>query len=165
MAQRLLLRLVLVVFAGLAGGCYESDFPLDSSPQVQTDARLPGAWRCVGPDPSDDAISITATASASRSYAITWEESGRKPDHYEGYVSSLKDSIVFSIRETPVTAESHWYFVHVVPLQANVAMIQMVHEGLLKGLDRAAVRTTLEQQRENPALYEEEPLVCIRAVK
>ena len=154
----------MVAFAGAALGCYESALPLDPTPQVPTDARFLGAWRCVGPGANEEAMSITLAASTKTSYAITWEESGEKPELYEGHVSSLKGSIIFNFRKLPAAPAAHWFFVRVVPLEANVALIQMVHEELLEGLDRGAVKRTLEQQRGNPALYEKEPLVCIRAV-
>ena len=147
-----------------ASGCYQSDSPLDASPQSPIDARLIGAWRCVGPDRDDDAITITTAASAKGLYAITWEEPGKKPDRYEGYVVALQGTTVINVRETS-TPPSQWSLVHVDFLQPDVALIKVVNETLLEKRSATAVRATLEQQRANPALYEKDPLVCLRAKK
>jgi hypothetical protein len=157
--------LAIAIVAALAiasAGCYESESPLDATPLVPIDSRVLGAWRCVGPDPSDDAITVTVAASTRRRYLMTWEESGKKPDRYEGYIVALKGTMLFNVREAPSTPESHWFLVHVDFLRSNVALMQVVHEELLKDLNAAAVRSTLERQRTNRALYEKEPLVCIQ---
>jgi hypothetical protein len=77
----------VLIVAGLAAGCYESEFPLDPVPMVQTDSRLVGSWRCVSPDAGDEAITLTVDASQARMYAITWQESGNPPERFEGYAS------------------------------------------------------------------------------
>ena len=41
-------RIALVVTCLSLLACYDFDFPLDPKPQVAVDARLVGAWRCLG---------------------------------------------------------------------------------------------------------------------
>jgi hypothetical protein len=158
-------RLFVLGLTSLAPGCYESATPLNGPQQAPLDSRLIGAWRCVGPDTSDDAMTITTARSPNGTYAITWEEPGKKPDHYEGYLAGLKDTMVLNVREVTTSKASQWSLVHVDLLQPDIALIKVVSETLLEGQSPAAVRTTLEQQNANPALYEKVPLVCIRARK
>ena len=162
-AGRAPLLLIVLALASPALGCYQSESPLDATPRSPMDSRLIGAWRCVGPDKSDDAITVTTVASANRMVAVTWEEPGKKPDHYEGYLVGLKGTTVIDLREVPATPTSQWSLVHLDFLQPDIALIKVVNETLLKGLGPAAIRATLEQQRSNAALYEKDPLVCIRA--
>src|SRR5262245_29605983 len=153
----------ILAVALVAGACYQSDTPLDPGPPATLDARLLGVWRCVGSDPSDDAITIRVAATpSSRMYAITWEESGKAPDRYEGYLSSLADAMFLNLREVPAKPGAKWSFTRVRLLRPTVAQIQMVHEDLLKGLGSAAVRNAVLQQRNNPKLYEKAPLACIK---
>jgi len=162
-AAGVLPRLLVLGLTSLALGCYESATPLNRPQPAPVDARLVGAWRCVGPDTSDDAITITTEGSPNGTYAITWEESGKKPDHYEGYLAGLQDMTVLNVREAPASTTSQWSLARIDLLQPDIALIKVVSETLLKGQSAASVRMTLEQQKGNPALYEKYSLVCIRA--
>jgi hypothetical protein len=155
-------RTILLIVAGLATGCYESEFPLDPAPQVQTDSRLMGAWRCVTPDANDEASTLTVDGSQGRTYAVTLQESGKPPDRYEGYTSSLKAMTLVNLRNIAATPK-RWVFIHYAFLQPNILLIQVVHERLLKGVAKspAAVRKTIERERLNPELYEDS-IVCVR---
>ena len=42
------LRGVLLMSCLSLPACYDFDFPLDPKPQVPVNARLVGAWRCLG---------------------------------------------------------------------------------------------------------------------
>src|SRR5262249_37116545 len=108
-------------------------------------------------------ITITTAGSPNGTYAITWEESGKKPDHYDGYLAGLHGTMVLNVREAPATTTSQWSLAHIDLLQPDIALIKVVSETLLKGQSVASVRTTLEQQKANPALYDKYSLVCIRA--
>ena len=121
-----------------------------------------GSWRCVSPDATDEAITLTVGPSQPRSYAITWQESGKPPDRFEGYASSLKGTTLVNVRDLTATTKP-WVFIHYTLLQPNVLFIQVVHERLLKGSvqSREAVRNTIERERLNPALYEDS-IVCMR---
>ena len=54
MMRNAFVQITILMVAGLAAGCYESEFPLDQVPQVQTDPRLMGSWRCVTPEAGDE---------------------------------------------------------------------------------------------------------------
>jgi hypothetical protein len=152
----------LLMTATLAGACYESPAPLDSAPPA-LDARLLGPWRCVNPDLTDDAFTIRVAA-ANRMYAITWEESGKPPDHYEGFLTPLSGTTLMNLRESPPKPDSQWSLMHLTFFQPTIVMVRVVEDKLLKGLDVATVRKTLERQRDNPQLYQNDyPLVCIKA--
>jgi hypothetical protein len=158
-------RTILFIIAGLATGCYESEFPLDPTPQIQTDSRLVGAWRCVTPDANDAASTLTVESSQGRTYNVTLQESGKSPDRYEGYNSSLKAITLVNLRDVAAT-QTRWVFVHYEFLQTNVLLVRVVHERLLKGVAKspAAVRKIIERERLNPALYEDS-IVCVRMHK
>jgi hypothetical protein len=159
--------MTLLILTGLVGGCYESEFPLDPVPQVQTDSRVMGSWRCVSPDASDEAITLTVAPSQVPRYAITWQESGRPPDRFEGYASSLMGTTLVNVRDlnerVPPSTANPWRFINYTLLQPNVLYIRVVHERLLKGSaqSREAIRNTIERERLNPALYED-LIACIR---
>jgi hypothetical protein len=155
-------RFALVLLAGLVAGCYESEFALDPTPQLQTDSRLTGSWRCVDADVSDEAITLTVVSSQARTYAITWQESGKPPDRFEGYASSLKGTTLLNVRDLNATTKP-WLFIRYTLLQPSILFIQVVHERLLAGSvqSREAVRNAVERQRLNPALYEDS-IVCMR---
>jgi len=155
-------RTILLSMAVLGIGCYESEFPLDPAPQIQTDSRLMGAWRCVSPDAGDEAFTLTVDGSRDRTYAITWKESGKPPDRFEGYASSLKATTLVNVRDVAAT-QKRWYFIHYVFPRPNVLLIRVIHEGLLKGVVQspATVRRTIEREQLNPSLYED-LIVCVR---
>jgi hypothetical protein len=155
-------RTILLSMAVLAMGCYESEFPLDPAPQIQTDSRLIGAWRCVTPDASDEAFTLTVDGSGERTYAITWKESGKPRDRFEGYASLLNATTLVNLRDVAATPK-RWYFIHYAFLRTNVLLIRVIHERLLKSVVQspAVVRTTIEREQLNPALYEDSS-VCVR---
>ncbi len=155
-------RITLLLLTGLLAGCYESEFPLDPTPQLETDSRLTGSWRCVSDDATDDAITLTVNSSQARTYAITWQESGKRPNRYEGYASSVNGTTLVNIRDLDATTKP-WVFIRYTLLQPNVLFIQVVHERLLEGSvqSRAAIRNTIERERLNPGLYED-LMVCMR---
>ena len=156
------LRMTLLVLAGVVAGCYESEFALDPAPQLQTDSRLMGSWRCVSPDATDEAITLTVDPSQARTYAITWQESGKPPSRFEGYTSTLKGTTLVNVRDLTATTKP-WVFIQSTLLQPNILFIRVVHERLLKGSvqSREAIRNTIERERLNPALYEDS-IVCMR---
>src|SRR5262245_64593870 len=125
------LRITLLVVGGLVAGCYESEFALDPAPQLQTDSRLMGSWRCVSPDATDEAITLTVGPLQDRTYAITWQESGKPPDRFEGYASSLQGTTLVNVRDLAATTKP-WGFIQYTLLQPNVLFIQVVQERLLK---------------------------------
>ncbi len=160
--NRICLRAMLVMTAALAIGCYESASPLDPAPQVDIDARLLGAWRCVSGGSSDEAITVTVARSGARSYAVASKERDHEPDRYEGYASALNGSMVMNLRNLKGGAKP-WSFLRVDILQPNVLFVHYLSDALLKNVawTPAALRAQLERERLNPALYED-LCVCLR---
>lgn len=73
----------VLITAGLAAGCYESEVPLDPAPLADFDAGLAGAWRCLPVDgePDEPAATLTvAHGQAARTFDATWEALRRRRD-------------------------------------------------------------------------------------
>ena len=160
--NRIYLPALLVMTAALAAGCYESASPLDPAPQVDIDARLLGAWRCVSGAASDEGVTVTVARSGARSYAVAVKERDQEPDRYEGYATSLNGTMVMNLRNLRDSAKP-WSFIKVDVLQPRVLFVQYISDTLLKGVAAtpAAARTAIARERLNPALYED-LCVCIR---
>jgi hypothetical protein len=153
------LRAAILAVALISSGCYESEVPLDSTPQVSTDARLFGSWRCVSPDAedNDEVLKLTVTKAGPRTYSVV----ARDPEEtsgYDAYASLIKGTTVLNLRKTSTT---RWQFVTYTLLQPDVLRIRLMSDRLLKGVPGTSIRKVIEEQRDNPALYEEY-VVCVR---
>jgi hypothetical protein len=159
-------RLVLLVVAISLIGCFESDFPLDATPQVDLDPALLGTWRCLPADPHPDteAANFVVTRATERVYAITFEESDEEPARYEAYLSQLSVSTVLNVKDLdPGLLEKEWVFARYSFLRPEVLEIELASDTLLEDVEKspAAVRHAMEQFRDDPELYVSY-CVCLR---
>ena len=148
----------VVITAGLAAGCYESEVPLDPAPQAEFDAGLAGAWRCLPVDGEPDELAATLTVArgqAARTFDATWDEPGSAPDRYEGFASHVDGVTYLNTRERrDGGALSAWFFVRHTLLRPNVLLIQVVDEPALAGAPKSAagLREALRRRRDDPTL-------------
>src|SRR5262245_33653590 len=162
-ARGALLRSALCLSTILSAACFESPFPLDPAPQTDIDARLPGAWHCIGPDADDRDMTLTITRTRDRVYALTFQEYGeQEPDRYEAHASLVGGAPLVNVRNVK-PSEKPWAFVRYTLLQPKVLQLQIVDEKALKGVaaSPAAVRQAIEKRIKDPALFLD-ACTCVR---
>jgi len=162
------LRGVLLMSCLSLPACYDFDFPLDPKPQVPVDARLVGAWRCLGTqatlddppgvlriDRRSDLISRWTFESPSANGAA---EKGE----YEVHASTVPGGALLNAVELGEKANGKWNFVRYSFLLPDVLRIQLVNdEPFEKAKDAKALRSQIEKRRNDPAIYTDF-LICVR---
>lgn len=157
----------VLISAGVAAGCYESDVPLDAAPTAGIDAGLLGPWRCLPVDGEADEAAATLTVTpqpAAGTFEATWDEPGSAPDRYEGFASRVDDVTYLNTRERhDGGALSAWFFVRPTLLRPNALLVQVVDEAALAGAPKTAagLREALRRRRDDPALLSGGAL-CVR---
>lgn len=158
----------LLITAGVAAGCYESDVPLDPAPGVEVDAAIFGVWRCLPfeADPSEAPATVTVTrGTAPRTFTAVWEEPGDTPDRYEGHASTVGRINYLNTRERKADGSlSAWFFMRPTLLRPNALLLQVVDEKAMAGVAKtaAALRDALRAKQDDPALLTDGAL-CARA--
>jgi hypothetical protein len=157
----------VAVFAiATASGCYESDFPLDPSPQLGVWQAWLGTWRClpVNADADEQPATLRVKLGPERWYDVTWQE-GSKQDRYEGFTSVVVGTRFVNLRELkPDGKTGQWVFVRPTLLRPNVLQLQVVDDDAMKGVEASApaMRRAIEQKLSDPALTVDF-CVCVRA--
>ena len=161
------LRAVAVAALASLPGCYESEVPLDSTPRMEVDGAWLGTWRCLpfNADADEQPATVRVDRGAERYYAVTWQESGKDPEHYEAFASSVRATPFWNIREVKTTGEKgKWVFLRPSMLRPAVLQVQIVDQDALKGVEpsSAALRRALERKLTSPSLTVDFA-VCVRA--
>jgi hypothetical protein len=152
----------------MAPGCYQSDFPLDSTPRVDVDAAWLGTWRCLpfNADADEDPVTIAVGRGADRRYDITWRETGKEPEQYEAYESSVRGHRFMNVRERKAAGEmGQWVFLGATLLRPDVLQLQVVDAKALESVEKSptSVRRALERQLSRPTTLFADFCVCVRA--
>jgi hypothetical protein len=160
-------EVIALVAALCAGACYESDFPLDSAPQLAVDAALLGTWRCLplNADAQEPPATVVVESPREHYYEVTWQEEGKSPDQYEAHASSVRVPRLLNIQELKDGVGSNkWAFGRYTFFRPQVFQLQMVSDKALEKVEksRPAVRDAIEHLRENPSLFVDF-CVCVRA--
>jgi hypothetical protein len=160
---------LLAVLIGplLLAGCYESAFPLDAAPAGAVDAKLIGAWRCLTQDPDDDALTMTFAQAREGVYAVSLKEKKEdEPETYEAYASRVGGQVFLNTRQLKESARP-WVYLHQRALRSDVFQLQIVSEKAMKDVAVTAtpdaVRRAIERKINDPALFEEATMTCVRA--
>jgi hypothetical protein len=153
--------------AALAGGCYQSDLPLDPAPAVDLEEQWLGTWRCLpfNADADEEPVTIAVARGRDRRYEVTWREAGKGPEHYEAFASSVHGRRFMNVRELKAAGETgQWVFVRPTLLGPNVLQLQIVDDKALDGVEKSApaVRRAIERQVSKAALTMDF-CVCVRA--
>jgi len=166
-AQALLQRIgtagVLVLCVGY------SEFPIDSTPQIDLDAKLLGTWRCLPPGGRTDIEpwSFVISQARDRVYGIRVEPKDQTPRLLEAHASLLnaRPLLNVNLRELDQQAEctAPWAFVRYAFLSPDVLRLRYVKEDVFRGVEHtpSAFRRVLERVDDDPASYAEGPL-CVR---
>jgi hypothetical protein len=155
---------VLVVLAFLGcSGCYESAFPIDSSPQADVEPALLGVWRCLPFDEAatEPAVTLTIARGAERRYAVTLQEDGDSAESYEAHASSIDGEVLFNVRKLEGGSKP-WVFVRRTLVRPNLLHLQVLSSKALTPQDSpVALRKAVEQLRGTPGAYEDS-CACVR---
>jgi hypothetical protein len=166
------LAALLALVAGLPA-CYESDKPLDAMPQVDLDAALFGAWRCVGGEPQskaeEDGLTLTVEAAGPRTYRATSREDGdQTPEVYEAYGSRVGQGTVLNVRELDESGKpkERWWFVRYQFARPQVLLVDLADDEALKGVDPSpgSLKKALAKESREGKPFDL-LLVCVRARK
>jgi hypothetical protein len=158
----------MVLLAGLASGCYESDFPLDAEPLIDLNPAYVATWRClpIDGDPKEAPATLTITrGTRARLYEAVWQEDGDAPDRYEAYASMIQGSTFMNVRERGDNGPTgKWIFMRPALLRPNVLHLQVVADSGMAGVAKtpAAVRAAVERGRATATFFTEAAL-CARA--
>ena len=161
-------RAAAVIAAALAAaGCYESDVPLDPAPTAEVDQAWLGTWRClpVEADADEEPATLMIRRGPERRYDIGWQESGKAPDRYEAFASTVGGAPLFNVQEVKATGErGKWVFLRPALLRPAVLHVQVVADDALKGVERSpsALRQAIERQLSSPQLTMDFA-VCVKA--
>jgi hypothetical protein len=154
----------------MAPGCYESDFPLDPAPRLEVDEAWLGTWRCLpfNADADEDPATVRVKRGAERRYDITWQETGKDPERYEGFMSSVRGVPFMNIKlkdaKDNAGKDNEWLFLRPTLLRPSVLQVQIVDRDALKGVEASprAVRRAIERKLPEAALTVDF-CVCARA--
>ena len=151
----------------LLPACYESPVPLDSTPREELDEAWLGTWRCLpfNADADEQPATVVVERGAERHYAITWRESGKDPEHYEAFASSVRATPFWNMREVKATGEKgKWVFLRPALLRPSVLQVQIVDQDALKDVEPTgvALRRAIERPLTRPSLTVDFA-VCVRA--
>jgi hypothetical protein len=159
-------RSMLAAALGLAvcanAACYESAAPLDPSPQADIDARLPGAWHCIGSDPGDRDMTLTIARTRDRVYALTLQEYGQDADRYEAYASRVGSGTIVNVRDV-TRSEKPWAFIRYTLLTPTVLQLQVLDDRAMKGVGASAgeVRQAIAQRMKDARSFTD-ACTCVR---
>jgi hypothetical protein len=161
-AAATLAHAVAVAAALAAAGCYEQEVGIDAAPQVRTDPRLLGTWRCGGQQPGENTFTITAAAATARTYTLTYEEKNEPTDHLEGFLSAVDRETFINVRKIDPSGPPRWNILRYAFRGADVVELQVVQDTLFKNTPGPA-RPTLARELANPKLFDDRPpVVCAR---
>ena len=162
------LRVVLVIASLSLPACYDFDFPLDPKPVVPVDARLVGAWRCLGSEAAlDDApgvLRIARQTDLTSRWSLESPSADGTPEHseYDVHGSTVPGGALLNAFDLGKKANGKWNLVRYSFLLPNVLRIQLVNdEPFAKLKDAGALRREVEKRREDPAIYTDF-MVCVR---
>jgi hypothetical protein len=160
-------RALAVIAAALFGGCYESDFPLDPAPRLELEEAWLGTWRCLpfNADADEDPVTVSVKRGPERRYEITWLESGKAPERYGAFASSVGDTRLLNVQELKADGSvGKWVLMRPTLLRPSVLQAQIVDADALKETEKTApaVRQAIERQLASPALTVDF-CVCVRA--
>ena len=162
-------RIGVLLAAAALVGCYESPVPLDPAPQVDIDARLVGAWRCLPPSPAADDAAITITLAKTardRVYEAQFIEDGKEPDRYEVYASLVDGRPIANVRDLETTNGKPWTFARWELLRPNILELSIADDDMLKSTEPTAggLRKRMQALAKDPKLFGAFA-VCVRQKK
>jgi hypothetical protein len=169
------LRVVLVLTCLSLPACHDFDFPLDPTPQVEVDARLLGAWKCLGAQSDLNESAGVLRVTRQTDMISRWTLEGPASDgtteksEYEAHGSTVKGGALLNVRDLGENVRDpggkeigKWSFVRYSFLLPNVLRIQLVNDEPFKEIkDAKSLRREVERRRNDAAIYADF-LICVR---
>ena len=162
------LRAALVVSCLLSPSCYDFEFPLDPKPQLPVDARLLGAWRCLGQQSDLDdppavlRIALSTDTVARWSFESPSNDGTLEKSEYDVHASSVPGGALLNAVELGQKSNGRWNLVRYSFLLPSVLRVQLVKdEPFGKAKDAASLRKEVEKRKDDPAIYSDF-LICVR---
>ena len=141
-------------------GCIEADFALDATPQVAVDPQFIGGWRCITPQKSGDASTVTIKQAGPRDYSMIIQGDDEEPETWEATLSSVSGTVFANVKKAD---SKRWNYLRVAMVRPNILHAQIVQDDLFKSTAKtaAAVRETIEKTLNDPKLTDD-GVVCMR---
>jgi hypothetical protein len=162
------LRVCMVVACLSLPACYDFDFPLDPKAQVPVDARLVGAWRCLGSqaslddDPGVLRIARRTDLTSRWSFESPSADGTTEKSEYDVHASTVPGGALLNALDLGAKANGKWNFVRYSFLLPDVLRIQLVNdEPFARVKDAKALRDEVEKRRDDPAIYTDF-MICVR---
>jgi hypothetical protein len=148
-------------FSFVVTGCYESEFPLDQTPQADIDSRVPGTWHCTTPNADDRDVTLTVSPGRDRVYAVSLQEFGQSADRYEAHASSVGGVTLLNLRNLE-GSDKPWSFVRYELLEPRILHVEVLDEHAVAGASSPnALREALTGRVNDSGLYDD-LLTCVR---
>jgi hypothetical protein len=140
---------------------------MDPAPTQEVEASWIGTWRCLPfeADADEEPATLTIRRGPERRYDIAWQETGKSPDRYEAFASTVGGAPFFNLQEVKPTGErGKWAFLRPALLRPAILHVQVVADDALKGIEKSspALRQAIERQLASPALTMDFA-VCVKA--
>jgi hypothetical protein len=153
---RLILGAFTLIGAFASSACLETDFALDSNPEVPGDRNVLGAWQCTPAGaPAETVESMVVTLTESRVYEIARVDASGGSHAYRAYGSRLMPRLLNVADITD--PEQPWRYVRFTLEPAQRLRLSVVSAAAFRGvpLMRTFVRLAIERQRNSPDLFED----------
>jgi hypothetical protein len=152
------LALAALVGALTATACYDSDTPIDATPQTETAPALFGAWRCLplGGKVTDKPATMTIAHLGQRAYSVVFDD-----DRYEGYTSAVKRKTIANLKIVGSGEAKPWSLVRYEFLRRDVLQLQVLRDKALpEAIPPSGLRKVVESLGDSVYV---DFAVCVRA--
>ena len=154
--RRRLFTVLTVIVALASSACLDTDFALDSNPEVPVDRNVLGNWQCTpAGTPAGAVESMVVTFPEARVYEITRIDGAGESHSYRAYGSRLMPRL---LNVTDVTdPEQPWMYVRFTLEPSQRLRLRVISAAAFRGvpLMRTFVRLALERQQSSPDLFED----------
>jgi hypothetical protein len=145
---------LLLLFASLAAGCYQSALPLGPIERGTIDRALLGSWSCVDPKDATNRAVVTSRPLDEHRYDVEWRE---EPDHvtrYRAHATRIGKDVLLNVEEVGAPrTDQRFVFLRARPTAGGGLSIAVVQEDALKGRTGANAIREITARVADPTLY------------
>jgi hypothetical protein len=151
--------LLLVSAVVLLAGCFETTLSLGSADDAKVNVQYCGDWQFTWKDEqgeTDSATLVVRNFDGKRYYA-EWKESGQQPTRFNGFFVPVKNATFAQL--TPLGEKGELADTHLilrVQLDGTKLTLRHLNGDFFAGVTTdAALRKKVEENLDNPAMYQE----------
>jgi hypothetical protein len=164
MRRTLLAGVTLIVLLGI--GCYTSKFTVGSADQAKVDRQYVGDWEFKDGDKTSHLIIRNLD---DKNYYVEMNGDGEKTDRYTAFIGTIKDVQFANLRHLSDdgTIEDERIIMR-VGLKDGKLELRNLKDTFFKDQtieSQPQLTSVIEKNLENPAMYDDEPLIATRAAK